>query len=117
IYLVHRLDTGTSGVVLFARTSKAAARLSKLFASREIVRTYLARVEPPLRERVVIETPIGGKDAYTEAEPHGDAALVRIQTGRTHQIRLHFASIGHSVRALHAWKLEHAEIGEIEAAP
>lgn len=117
IYLVHRLDTGTSGVVVFARSREAAARLSKLFSSREMQRIYLARVEPPLRERVVITTPISGKDAHTEAEPHGVLAEVKIETGRTHQIRVHLASIGHAVLMLHAWKLEHASIGNIEAAP
>ena len=117
IYLVHRLDTGTSGVVVFARSREAAARLSELFSSREIQRIYLARVEPNLRERVVIDTPIGGKDAYTEAEPHGELTEVRIQTGRTHQIRIHLDSIGHNVRALHAWKLEHPSIGTLEASP
>ncbi|HLJ75226.1 MAG TPA: RNA pseudouridine synthase, partial [Thermoanaerobaculia bacterium] len=117
IYLVHRLDTATSGVVVFARSREAAARLSRLFSSREITRIYLARVEPPLRERVVIDAPIQSKDAHTEAEPHGEFAEVRIQTGRTHQIRLHFESIGHKVLMLHAWKLEHASIGVIEAQP
>jgi 23S rRNA pseudouridine1911/1915/1917 synthase len=117
IYLVHRLDTGTSGIVVFARTRDAAARLSTLFSSREMQRTYLARLEPPLLERVVIETSISGKDAYTEAEPRGAVAEVRIQTGRTHQIRIHMASIGHAVRTLHAWKLEHASLGVLEAPP
>ena len=117
IYLVHRLDTGTSGVVVFARTSEAAARLSKPFSSREMQRTYLARLEPPLRQRAVIETPIAGKDAYTEAEPRGEIAQVRIRTGRTHQIRIHMAEIGHAVRTLHAWKLEHASLGVLEAPP
>jgi len=117
IYLVHRLDTGTSGVVVFARTSDAAARLSKLFSSREMERIYLARLDPPLRERVVIDTPIAGKDAHTEAEPRGDAAQIRIETGRTHQIRIHMESNGHKVRMLHAWRLAHDEIGTIEAPP
>ncbi|HJT17992.1 MAG TPA: RluA family pseudouridine synthase [Thermoanaerobaculia bacterium] len=117
IYLVHRLDTGTSGVVVFARSSNAAARLSRLFSSREMERIYLARLEPPLRERVAIDTPIEGKDAHTEAEPRGDVARVRIETGRTHQIRIHMESIGHRVVMLHAWKLAHQAIGTIEAPP
>jgi 23S rRNA-/tRNA-specific pseudouridylate synthase len=117
IYLVHRLDAGTSGVVIFARTREAAARLSKIFSSREVRRTYLARVEPPLREPVVITTPINGKDALTEAEPRGQIAEVRIHTGRMHQIRIHFESIGHPVQSLHAWKLEHESFGTIEAPP
>src|SRR5581483_12435177 len=72
IYLVHRLDTATSGVVVFARSREAAARLSRLFSSREMVRIYLARVDPPLAGHVVIDTPIQGKDAHTEAEPRGE---------------------------------------------
>jgi 23S rRNA-/tRNA-specific pseudouridylate synthase len=117
IYLVHRLDTGTSGAVVFARTREAAAQLSNAFSSREMQRTYLARVEPPLRDRVVIDTPIQGKDAHTEGEPNGEIAIVRIETGRTHQIRIHLESVGHRVVMLHAWKLEHPSIGVIEARP
>ena len=117
IYLVHRLDADTSGAVVFARSREAAARLSKAFSSREMQRTYLARVEPPLRERVVMDAPIQGKDAHTEAEPNGAIAVVRIETGRTHQIRIHFESIGHKVLMLHAWRLEHETIGIIEAPP
>src|SRR6266568_906586 len=52
IYLVHRIDTSASGIVIFARTREAAARLSELFASRMIRKTYIARVDPPLTERV-----------------------------------------------------------------
>src|SRR5881398_1707403 len=56
IWLVHRLDTPTSGVVLFARSAAAAAKLSALFANGEIRKTYLAIVDGEIAEERVIET-------------------------------------------------------------
>lgn len=126
IFVVHRIDTHTSGVVVFAKTRRAAAELSALFASREIAKTYLAVAEGAIDHETVIESPIGGKDAHTIIRPLkrlDGMTLVeaRILTGRTHQIRIHLQSIerpvvgdrryGSSMPAprmlLHAWKLEH----------
>lgn len=136
LYVVHRIDTQTSGVVLFARTRDAAARLSELFASREIRKTYLAVIEGSIEHELTIESPIGGKDAHTIVRPlrHlGETTLVaaEIRTGRTHQIRIHLKSIerpvagdrryGSTIEAprmlLHAWKLEHVSLGELVAPP
>jgi 23S rRNA pseudouridine1911/1915/1917 synthase len=134
IYLIHRLDTHTSGVVVFARTRAAAADLSSRFASREIAKTYLAVAEGSIDHELTIESPIGGKDAHTIIRPlrqlDGSTLVeARILTGRTHQIRVHLKSIerpvvgdrryGSTMSAprmlLHAWKLEHASLGELIA--
>ena len=129
IYLVHRLDTPTSGVVVFARNRAAAARLSALFASRAIRKTYLAVVAGEIDDEITIDSPIDGKEAFTIVRPRGGSLVeAKILTGRTHQIRVHLASVGHAVAGdrryggppaarlmLHAWKLEHGELGLIEA--
>jgi RluA family pseudouridine synthase len=133
IWLVHRLDTPTSGIVLFAKTPDAAGRLSALFAAGQIRKTYLAILEGELHEERIVETPVQGRSARTMFHPQRSDGMtlaeVIIETGRTHQIRIHAASITHPVvgdrrygsgaRAerlmLHAWKLEHASVGALEA--
>lgn len=136
IFVVHRIDTQTSGAVVFAKTRPAAAELSALFASREIAKTYLAVAEGSIEKETVIESPIGGKDAHTIVRPlaklEGMTLLeCEILTGRMHQIRIHLRSIerpvvgdrryGSTMSAprmlLHAWKLGHRYFGETLVAP
>lgn len=136
VFVVHRIDTGTSGVVVFARNKAAAARLSEMFATRSVKKTYLAMIEGAIPHDLTIESPIGDQDAHTIVRPLkaiGDTTLVEaeILTGRMHQIRIHLKSIerpvvgdrryGSSMPAprmmLHAWKLEHDEFGGTLTAP
>jgi len=118
--IVHRLDKGTSGVLVVAKTVEGLIGLRDQLATREMDRTYLGMVEGHVaEERGVVDAPIGrstrtptlmavradGRPARTGYEvleridkPHA-ATLLRLtlDTGRTHQIRVHMATIGHPV--------------------
>jgi 23S rRNA pseudouridine1911/1915/1917 synthase len=105
VYLVHRLDMPTSGLLVFARTPAANRALGERFVAHDVERAYLGVVAGAWPEDVLsIERPIGGRRAVTHVRARevlggGVATLVRfeLETGRSHQIRIHAESIGHPV--------------------
>jgi 23S rRNA pseudouridine1911/1915/1917 synthase len=141
--IVHRLDRDTSGLLLVATSRDVQAALQGQFKSREVEKTYLALLYGQLTPaEAVIEAPLGRHPVHrtrmaiiTEGGRHAltryrvreylpDSTLVEadLLTGRTHQLRVHFASIGHPVvgdrtygfrrqamrvprQLLHAWRL------------
>jgi 23S rRNA pseudouridine1911/1915/1917 synthase len=104
VHLVHRLDLPTSGLICFARTEAALKVLSERFRTHDLTRQYLAVVAGPFPAEVTsIEQPIEKRAARTNIEVlerfGARASLLRctLDTGRTHQIRIHTRAVGHPV--------------------
>jgi 23S rRNA pseudouridine1911/1915/1917 synthase len=116
--IVHRLDRDTSGLMVVARNEGAHAALSEQIKSRAAVREYLALVEGEMESRTgTIDAPLGrdrrrrtrmavrgsgSRAARTHFEvlerlPADTLVRARLETGRTHQVRVHFNAIGHPI--------------------
>nr|WP_163102062.1 RluA family pseudouridine synthase [Peribacillus alkalitolerans] len=139
---IHRLDKDTTGAILFAKHAFVGSLLDKLLEERKVKRTYLALVQGHLKQKKgTIDQPIGRDRHHAtrrRVSPTGQSAITHFQkltylpdkkmtliscqldTGRTHQIRVHLASIGHPLagdtlyggepiferQALHAYSLD-----------
>jgi RluA family pseudouridine synthase len=114
LFLMQRLDRGTSGVIFFSKLAEINSKLTRQFETRRIRKRYLALCEDELGENQTVDTSIArigpisfgvreeGKRALTSirvlrATPRGSLVEVALQTGRTHQIRVHLAAIGHPI--------------------
>jgi 23S rRNA pseudouridine1911/1915/1917 synthase len=115
--IVHRLDKGTSGVMVVAKSDAAHQELSRQFHDREVEKQYVALVWGLVQQRKRIDIPIGRDPVHREKistrarrarsavtrvtwarhVPGVSLLRIAIQTGRTHQIRVHLNAIGHSI--------------------
>jgi 23S rRNA pseudouridine1911/1915/1917 synthase len=132
-YMMQRLDRGTTGVMFFSKRRDVNARLTRQFQRRGIRKRYLAVCDGELREPRTIDAPIartgaitfavreGGKRAVTHVHPvhateWGSLLAITLETGRTHQIRVHLSAIGHPLAGDWLYGLRNAARPMLHAA-
>ncbi len=131
--IVHRLDRGTSGVIIAAKTPEAKGWLQGQFSKRKVKKTYLALIEGDLREdEAIVRLPIernpkkpqtfrvgaNGKPAETSYKivkryKRGDLIELKPLTGRTHQLRVHLNYLGHPIVGDHVYGRDDRKLGRM----
>jgi len=104
---VHRLDSATNGILLFAKTGKALFRLQQQFVNKTVKKRYIAVVQGKIKENGSIDLQIDNKNAVTlyrridcvASLQNEWLSLIELfpETGRTHQLRIHLSEIGHPI--------------------
>ena len=133
--IVHRLDKGTSGLLVIAKTNEAHANLARQLEDKSMGRYYIAIIDFPLKEDIIVEKPIyrnpanrlkmgivpSGKYAKTAfkklsiSKENHELIAAKLFTGRTHQIRVHLESIGRHILgdSLYGFKSKSSNIKRI----
>jgi 23S rRNA pseudouridine1911/1915/1917 synthase len=114
VFVVHRIDLDTSGLLVFGKTPLANQQLSERFRTHDLEREYLAVVAGSFPDNLVrLDSPIAGRTAVTHIKVLERLDTVatllgcRLETGRTHQIRIHVQGKGHPVLGDRRYTLPH----------
>jgi len=133
VFLMQRLDRGTSGVMFFSKLAAINVKLTRQFETKEIRKRYVALCRGELGERQTIDAPLArsgtitfavrddGKRAITvvaplRTTPSASLVSIELRTGRTHQIRVHLSAIGHPLLGDWLYGVEDASRPMLHAA-